>query len=112
MIEKNKIVIVGAGYVGMSLAVLLAQHNDVCVLDVDASRVKKINCGQSTVEDPEIATFLVENSRPLSAICNKRKAYRDAHFTVVATPTDCDDETHQINTRLLDSVVADTIEWE
>ena len=58
MIEKNKIVFVGAGSVGMSLAVLLAQHNDVCVLDVDASRVKKINCGQSTVEDAEIATFL------------------------------------------------------
>ena len=110
MIEKNKIVIVGAGYVGMSLAVLLAQHNDVCVLDVDASRVKKINCGQSTVEDAEIATFLAEKSLSLSATCNKREAYIDAHFIVVATPTDYDDETHQFNTSSVDSVVSDSIE--
>ena len=110
MIEKNKIVIVGAGYVGMSLAALLAQHNDVCVLDVDASRVKKINCGQSTVEDAEIATFLAEKSLSLSATCNKREAYIDAHFIVVATPTDYDDETHQFNTSSVDSVVSDSIE--
>ena len=110
MIEKNKIVIVGAGYVGMSLAVLLAQHNDVCVLDVDASRVKKINCGQSTVEDAEIATFLAEKPLSLSATCNKREAYIDAHFIVVATPTDYDDETHQFNTSSVDSVVSDSIE--
>ena len=109
MIKKNKIVIVGAGYVGMSLAALLAQHNDVCVLDVDASRVEKINRGQSTVEDAEIAIFLAEKSLSLSATCNKREAYIDAHFIVVATPTDYDDETHQFNTRSVDTVVADAI---
>ena len=110
MIEKNKIVIVGAGYVGMSLAVLLAQHSDVCVLDVDASRVEKINRGQSTIEDVEIATFLAEKSLSLSATCDKREAYRYAHFIVVATPTDYDDKTHQFNTSSVDSVVADSIE--
>ena len=90
---------------------LLVRHSDVCVLDVDGNRVEKINCGQSMVEDAEIATFLDEKSRPLSPSCNKRKAYRDAHFIVVATTTDCDDETCQFNTRLLDSAVADTIEF-
>lgn len=109
MIEKNKIVIVGAGYVGMSLAALLAQHNDVCVLDVDASRVEKINRGQSTVEDAEIATFLAEKSLSLSATCDKQEAYRYAHFIVVATPTDYDDDTHQFNTSSVDTVVADAI---
>jgi UDPglucose 6-dehydrogenase len=109
--KKYKIVIVGAGYVGMSLAVLLAQHNDVCVLDVDANRVEKINRGQSTVEDTEIVTFLAEKSLSLSATCNKREAYVDAHFIVVATPTDYDDETHQFNTCSVDSVVAYAIEF-
>ena len=60
MKDKTKITVVGSGYVGMSLAVLLAQHNDVVVLDVDPSRVEKVNIKQSTVADTEIELFLAE----------------------------------------------------
>ena len=59
--KKTKITVVGAGYVGMSLSVLLAQHNDVTVLDIDAERVNKINSKKSTVADADIESFLVKN---------------------------------------------------
>ena len=62
MAERIKITVVGSGYVGMSLSVLLAQHNDVTVLDIDATRVDKINKKQSTVADTEIESFLAEKS--------------------------------------------------
>ena len=60
MVNRVKITVVGCGYVGMSLAVLLAQHNDVTILDIDASRVNKVNAKQSTVLDNEIESFLVK----------------------------------------------------
>ena len=65
MKNKTKITVVGSGYVGMSLAVLLAQHNDVVVLDVDTDRVEKVNNKQSTVGDPEIEAFLDEKELSL-----------------------------------------------
>ena len=67
MANKTKITVVGSGYVGMSLAVLLAQHNDVTVLDIDATRVDKINNRQSTVADTEIESFLAQKALSLSA---------------------------------------------
>ena len=66
----------GSGYVGMSLAVLLAQHNDVVVLDVDAARVEKVNNKQSTVADAEIEAFLAEKELSLTATLDKQAAYR------------------------------------
>ena len=65
----------GSGYVGMSLAVLLAQHNDVVVLDVDASRVDRVNKKQSTVADTEIEAFLAEKELSLTATLDKQAAY-------------------------------------
>ena len=64
MFNKRRITVVGSGYVGMSLSVLLAQHNDVTVLDIDPARVKKINNKQSTIADKEIEIFLKEKSYP------------------------------------------------
>ena len=61
MVEKTKIVIVGSGYVGMSLATLLAQHNEVVILDIDPIRIEKVNNKQSTIADLEIDTFLKRN---------------------------------------------------
>ena len=100
----------GSGYVGMSLAVLLAQHNDVVVLDVDASRVEKVNTKQSTVADAEIEAFLAEKELSLTATLDKQAAYEGAGFVVVATPTNYDPDTNRFDTSSVDSVVKDTLE--
>ena len=110
MAKKTKITVVGSGYVGMSLSVLLAQHNDVTVLDVDAERVGKINNKQSTVADTEIELFLAEKSLSLTATLDKQAAYEGASFVVVATPTNYDSETNQFDTSSVDGVVSDALE--
>ena len=106
MTKKTKITVVGSGYVGMSLAVLLAQHNDVVVLDVDSSRVDRVNNKQSTVADTEIETFLADKELSLTATLDKQAAYKGANFVVVATPTDYDPSTNKFDTSSVDSVVA------
>ncbi len=100
----------GSGYVGMSLAVLLAQHNDVVVLDVDAVRVDKINNKQSTVADVEIEAYLVERELSLSATLDKHVAYGGASFVVVATPTNYDSDNNRFDTSSVDLVVKDALE--
>ena len=90
MTVKPKITVVGSGYVGMSLAVLLAQHNDVVVLDIDKDRVETINNKKSTVADSEIELFLAEKTLSLKATVNKEEAYECAEFIIIATPTDYD----------------------
>jgi UDPglucose 6-dehydrogenase len=108
--KKTKITVVGSGYVGMSLAVLLAQHNDVVVLDVEASRVEKVNNKQSTVADAEIEAFLAEKELSLTATLDKQVAYKDASFVVVATPTNYDPDTNRFDTSSVDRVVSDALE--
>lgn len=110
MTNKTKITVVGSGYVGMSLAVLLAQHNDVVVLDVDASRVKKVNNKQSTVADAEIEAFLADKALRLTATLDKQIAYEGASFVVVATPTNYDPDTNRFDTGSVDIVVNDALE--
>ena len=109
MIKKTKITVVGSGYVGMSLSVLLAQHNDVVVLDLDPIRVGKINNNQSTVADAEIESFLAEKSLSLTATLDKQVAYKDASFIVVATPTNYDVGTGIFDTSSVDAVVEDAL---
>lgn len=106
---KKKITVVGSGYVGMSLAVLLAQHNDVTVLDIDANRVNKINNKQSTVLDSEINQFLTEKTLSLVATLNKEDAYEGANFIIVATPTNYDTNTNYFDTSSVDAVVEDAL---
>jgi UDPglucose 6-dehydrogenase len=108
--SKTKITVVGSGYVGMSLAVLLAQHNDVVVLDIDAARVKRVNNKQSTVTDAEIEAFLSEKELCLTATLDKQAAYKDASFVVVATPTNYDPDTNRFDTSSVDGVVSDALE--
>ena len=105
MAERIKITVVGSGYVGMSLSVLLAQHNDVTVLDIDGERVDKINNKQSTVVDTEIELFLAEKSLSLTATLDKQAAYEGASFIIVATPTNYDPDTNKFDTSSVDSVV-------
>lgn len=109
MTDKIKITVVGSGYVGMSLAVLLAQHNEVVVLDVDPARVDKINNKQTTVADVEIEAFLAEKELSLTATLDKHAAYEDASFVVVATPTNYDPDTNRFDTSSVDGVVNDVL---
>ena len=106
---KKKITVVGSGYVGMSLSILLAQHNDVTVLDVDAARVDKINNKQSTVADTGIELFLAEKSLSLIATLDKQAAYESASFIIVATPTNYDVDTNRFDTSSVDTVVEDAL---
>lgn len=110
MTNKTKITVVGSGYVGMSLAVLLAQNNDVVVLDVDPARVERVNNKQSTVADTEIEAFLAEKELSLTATLDKQAAYMGASFVVVATPTNYDPDTNRFDTSSVDSVVGDALE--
>ena len=109
MVDSVKITVVGSGYVGSSLAVLLAQHNDVTVLDIAASQVDKVNSKQSTVVDNEIESFLTKKELSLFATLDKQVAYKDASFIVVATPTNYDPETNRFDTSSVDSVVDDAL---
>jgi len=110
MPEKVKVTVVGSGYVGMSLAVLLAQHNDVTVLDIDPDRVDQVNRRESTVADADIEAFLEERDLSLSATLNVDEAYSGAEFVVVATPTNYDPDTNRFDTRAVDTVVMQATE--
>lgn len=107
MADKIKITVVGSGYVGMSLAVLLAQHNDVTLLDIDEVRVGKINNNQSTVVDTNIERFLAEKDLFLSATVIKKEAYMFADFIIIATPTDYDTDNNCFDTSSVESVIRD-----
>jgi len=108
--NKTKITVVGSGYVGMSIAVLLSQYNDVVVLDVDPERVERVNDKKSTVADVEIEAFLAKKELSLSATLDKKAAYKDASFVVVATPTNYDPDTNCFDTSSVDNVVSDALE--
>jgi UDPglucose 6-dehydrogenase len=108
--NKTKITVVGSGYVGMSLAVLLAQQNDVVVLDVDPARVDSVNNKQSTVADTTIEAFLAGRDLSLIATLDKETAYDGASFVVVATPTNYDPDTNRFDTSSVDGVVSDALE--
>ena len=109
MAERIKITVVGSGYVGMSISVLLAQHNDVTVLDIDAARVDKINNKQSTFADTGIELFLAEKSLSLIATLDKQVAYEGASFIIIATPTNYDTDTNRFDTSSVDAVVEDAL---
>jgi len=109
LIKKTKITIVGSGYVGMSLSALLAQHNNVTILDIDPVRVNKINSKQSTVADRELELFLIEKQLSLIATMDKRVAYEAANFIIVATPTNYDAKTNRFDTSSVDAVVEDAL---
>ena len=111
MILKPKITVVGSGYVGMSLAVLLAQHNEVTILDIDPIRVDKINNQQSTISDAEIEAYIAEKQLSLTATTDKKEAYTAAKFIVVATPTDYDEGSNQFDTSSVDGVVKDALSF-
>ena len=105
-----KITVVGSGYVGMSLAVLLSQQNEVVVLDIDAHRVNLIQMGKSTVGDADIDYFLKERELNLSATCDPSIAYSRADFVIIATPTNYEPISARFNTDSVDAVVSDALQ--
>lgn len=101
----TKVVVAGIGYVGMSNAVLLAQHNKVTAVDLDPARVALVNARKSPIEDADIDRFLAEVDLDLVATTDPAAAYSEADFVIVATPTDYDPVTDFFNTASVEAVI-------
>ncbi len=106
-----KITVAGAGYVGLSNAVLLAQNHEVTAVDVVEEKVQMINRRESPIVDAELEEYLENKELDLKATTDALKAYREADYVVIATPTNYDPEQNYFNTRTVEAVVANVLSF-
>lgn len=104
-----KITIAGTGYVGLSNAILLAQHNEVIALDIIKEKVDMINNKQSPIADPEIEEYLATKELNLTATTDNYIAFKDADYVIISTPTNYDPEKNYFNTRTVEAVIANVL---
>jgi UDPglucose 6-dehydrogenase len=104
-----KITIAGTGYVGLSNAILLAQHNEVIALDIIKEKVEMINNKRSPIIDPEIEEYLATKDLHLTATTDNFEAFKDAEYVVISTPTNYDPEKNYFNTRTVEAVIANVL---
>ena len=102
----RKIAVAGTGYVGLSNAILMAQHNEVIALDIIQEKVDMLNNRKSPIIDNELEEFLVEKNLNLTATTDSYKAFKDAEYVIIATPTNYDPEKNYFNTRTVEAVIA------
>ena len=107
-----KIVVVGLGYVGLSNAVLLAQHNEVIGVDILQERVDALNARKSPIIDAELSQYLAEKDLNLSASTDLKASVKDADYVIVSTPTNYDEKTNVFDTSSVEAVITQVAEIE